>query len=100
MRLQAECAVNGLTVRSSAAASVMTLFGVLSNGQSFGLTNANTAINDGLTLTPFNGAIGSSGVATYTPANSSTVLSVNFAAVVAPGSPQGDCVFYGTIVRG
>src|SRR3954453_7783161 len=96
-RVQAACTANGFTARSSREGSVMTLFGGKPSGFVYD-TITNSGVNAGFILSPSGSDVSSSGLVTYTPAGSSRVITMNFAATMVPGSPQGDCVFVAEIL--
>lgn len=99
LRFQADCSNNGLTLRTTQTNAVLTHFALASNGATQMQSVTASAINDGFILSPPAGATGKSGVVTYTPFGSDVVITVNYSATFAPGTPQGDCVFVGTIVK-
>jgi hypothetical protein len=96
LRVTAECTNNGLVARTTEAHAVMTLHSVDNAGASFASIQ-DSAVNGGFILTSPNGPA-ASGVMSYTPNDSSVVVLVNYSTTFAPGTPQGDCVFIGTII--
>ena len=97
LRVEAHCSASGLAALATVPHAVMTAETIDAEGESFG-SITDSVVNRGFTLTSEKNPA-SSGTVTFTPPDSSKVVTVDFSATYSPGAPQGDCVFLGTVTE-
>jgi hypothetical protein len=98
LKVQADCVSSGFTARTSLTGAIMTVHGAEPSGLFFDSIQ-NSAPNSGFILTPAGTDAAAAGVLTFTPPGSSVVITMDYSATKVVSTPQGDCVFVGTITR-
>jgi hypothetical protein len=98
LKIQADCATNGFTAKASVTGAVMTNEGAEPSGVFFDSIQ-DSQPNSGFILSPANTDAAAAGHVTFTPPGSSLVITLDYSATKVDNTPQGDCVFLGTITR-